>query len=148
MNIGFLSLRASSIPAMWRGCGAGHLPAGAPSCHMLQPGSTGADVFCSLLPRLNAPAGDLFKSFPLSRMLQAARHLGGFAAGELCKVAQKGSALNNWSVSVSLLLLWGGIPEMLHRLVRPPVFSSTGCTSVHVHSRPSFVSDRNREICT
>ena len=89
------------------GWGAGHLPAGASSCRMLQqlqPGSTGVADCCFLLPRLNAPAGSLFQSFPLSRMLQAARHLGGFTAAQLCMVAQKGSALNEWSVSVSVLL--------------------------------------------
>lgn len=132
-----MSAFLASAPVPYRQCGGGvgrgrHVSAGALFCHMLQqlqPGITGADVFCALLPRLNAPAGNLFMSFPLSRMLQAARHLGGFATGELCKVAQKGSALNQWSVSVSLLLLWGGIPEMLRLRVRPPVFSSTGCTS-------------------
>ena len=44
------------------------------------------------------PADNLFKSFPLSRLLKSSMKLSGKA---LCELAVKGSTLNNWSLIVS-----------------------------------------------
>ena len=44
------------------------------------------------------PAANLFKSFPISRLLKTCMQLSGKA---LCELAVKGSTLNNWSLIVS-----------------------------------------------
>ena len=47
---------------------------------------------------LSAPAGGLFQTFPLSRLLKASMQLSKQA---LCNLAVKGSSLNSWNVVVS-----------------------------------------------